>query len=406
MKRWTALAFLIAAFGADGAVAQVRLGGEIQVNTFTTAGQTLRGVASGSNGDIVVVWDGVGASHLGAFARKYDASGVPITGEIPVDTSSTGALLSSVAADAAGDFVVVWVHGDGSLAGVFGRRFDASGIPRGPQFLANTYTTDAQSRPAVGMDAAGDFVVAWDSFGQDGHGPGIFARRYDSFGEGLGPEFQVNTYTTDTQSNPSVALARWSGDSIIAWMGCGAQDESDCGIFVRHYSATGVPFGPEFQVNTYTIGCQQRPSVAADDAGFFVVAWESFSPSGGWDIFARRYDPAATPLGPEFRVNTFTSRGQYAPTVAVGWDGYFLITWTGEYQDGSGSGVFGQRFDPAGQRIGGEFRVNSYTINSQYFSHATLVGGSDRFFVAWSSNQQDGDFLGAFAQAFAGSHGP
>jgi hypothetical protein len=72
-------------------------------------------------------------------------------------------LQPSVAVDANGDFVVVWSSDgqDGDSYGIYGQRFDASGIPQGAEFLVNTHTTDAQSQPSVAMDADGDFVVVW-----------------------------------------------------------------------------------------------------------------------------------------------------------------------------------------------------------------------------------------------------
>jgi hypothetical protein len=35
------------------------------------------------------------------------------------------------------------------------------------------------------------------------------------------------------------------------------------------------PVGPEFRVNTYTSGSQATPAVATDPAGNFVVVWQS-----------------------------------------------------------------------------------------------------------------------------------
>ena len=37
------------------------------------------------------------------------------------------------------------------------------------------------------------------------------------------------------------------------------------------------------------------------------------------------------------------------------------MAWTDNLEDGSDFGVFGQRFDAAGLKAGGEFRVNTYT---------------------------------------------
>jgi hypothetical protein len=54
--------------------------------------------------------------------------------------------------------------------------------PVGPEFRVNTYTANDQARPGVAMDADGDFVVTWDSLGQDGSGSGVYAQPYKSDG--------------------------------------------------------------------------------------------------------------------------------------------------------------------------------------------------------------------------------
>jgi hypothetical protein len=70
------------------------------------------------------------------------------------------------------------------------------GMPVGPEFQINTYTTSGQHRPVVASDSAGNFVVAWDSAFQDGSFYGIYAQRFDSTGTPLSAEFRVNSYTT------------------------------------------------------------------------------------------------------------------------------------------------------------------------------------------------------------------
>jgi hypothetical protein len=57
-------------------------------------------------------------------------------------------------------------------------------------------------------------VVAWQSFGQDGFGTGVFGQRYTSAGIAQGSEFQVNTYTTSAQGKPKVA-ADADGDFVV-----------------------------------------------------------------------------------------------------------------------------------------------------------------------------------------------
>src|SRR3954469_21371520 len=100
--------------------------------------------------------------------------------------------------DGGGKFVVVWqsVGQDGYGQGLFGQRFDSSGAPLGSEFTLNSYSTGNQYHPSVAAGPSGDFVVVWESAGQDGSGGGIFGRRFSSAGAALGGDFQVNTCTS------------------------------------------------------------------------------------------------------------------------------------------------------------------------------------------------------------------
>ncbi len=79
-------------------------------------------------------------------------------------------------------------------------------------------------------------------------------------------------------------------------------------------------------------------------------------------------------------------------------DGGFVVAWQ-TYQDGDDK-IFVQRFGGTGDRIGGEFQVNTYTTGGQgYPKVAALTGGG--FVVAWQSYGHDGSGQGIFAQRFA-----
>ena len=107
----------------------------------------------------------------------------------------------------------------------------------------------------------------------------------------------------------------------------------------------GNPLGPEFRVNASTTNDQEQPSVAIDSAGNFVVVWES-GQSYTQDLFGQRYSSSGAPLGPEFRVNTYTSNQQRLPSVAADPAGRFAVVWQSLAQDGSAYGVYGQRYRP------------------------------------------------------------
>ena len=121
----------------------------------------------------------------------------------------------------------------------------------------------------------------------------------------------------------------------------------------------GEPLGPEFRVNTYTSGRQNNASVASDAAGNFVVLWEANQDGSNSGVFAQRYDSAGSALGGEFRVNTYTPHSQDIPAVASDSSGNFVVVWQSYGQDGWGLGVFGQRFSaiaPPGATILGDRR--------------------------------------------------
>src|SRR4029079_7831968 len=101
--------------------------------------------------------------------------------------------------------------------------------PVGPEFQGNTYTTNGQANPSVASDASGNFVVVWDSSGQDGSSVGVFGQRYASSGSPLGMEFRANTTTANEQSASSVA-ANAAGSFVVVWNG-GVQDGSGYGVF-------------------------------------------------------------------------------------------------------------------------------------------------------------------------------
>jgi hypothetical protein len=116
-------------------------------------------------------------------------------------------------------------------------------------------------------------------------------------------------------------------------------------VFGQRYASSGTPLGSEFQINTYTTGYQISPAVASDAAGNFVVAWQSrFQDGSAYGVFGQRYASSGAPLGPEFRVNTYTTLEQAHPSVAADASGNFVVAWESYQQDGSSWNVFGQRY--------------------------------------------------------------
>ena len=405
--RTVVLALLPAIVAAQGNP----LGPEFRVNTFTSGQQDRPWVAAdGSNGTFIVVWasDGQDGSGDGVFGQRYLPSGVPSGAEFRVNSYTTDDQKDpSVAADLAGNFVVVWtsVHQVGPvISGVFGQRYSATGATLGTEFQVNTLPVNGE--PAVTWLPSG-FVVVWTGAESSG-GWGVSGQRYAETGAPLGSEFQVNTYTKYSQLGPSVA-ALPTGEFVVVWTsfgdtcpGCGGQDGSSDGVFGQRYAASGAPLGPEFRVNTYTTSSQMLGSIAAYASGF-VVVWNSSGQDGpsAPGVFGQRYAASGAPLGPEFRVNTYTTGAQWDPHVAADSAGNFVVTWTDNGQDGSYAAVFGQRYASSGEPLGPEFRVNSYTTEKQWASSVAAAESPGTFVVVWTSDLQDGSSYGVFGQRFA-----
>ncbi|HEV8268521.1 MAG TPA: hypothetical protein VGR00_09820, partial [Thermoanaerobaculia bacterium] len=179
---------------------------------------------------------------------------------------------------------------DKSKGGAFGQLFDSTGAPVGAEFRANSYTTNEQQAPRAGVDAAGNFVVVWTSYGgQDGYERGIFGQRYASDGTPRGGEFLVNAFTTGRQDGAAIAMNA-AGDFVVAWQT--APDLSYLDIVARRFGADGTPFGTEIPVNSYTFRVQEKPAVALDAGGRFVVVWDTKYRDGSEEaIMAQRFCP-------------------------------------------------------------------------------------------------------------------
>jgi hypothetical protein len=383
----------------------VRIGsvGEFRVNTYTASSQGNPATTALSNGGFLITWvsDSQDGSNLGVYAQRYDATGVAQGAEFRVNTSTLGYQGGpSITALSNGGFVATWsARGqDGSSLGVYAQRYGATGLTQGVEFRVNTYTTDTQSSPSTTALSNGGFVVTWQSSLQDGSPVSVYAQRYDAVGVAQGAEFRVNTYATAGQFFPDIAALN-NGGFVVTW-NSELQDGSEYGVYAQRYNAAGVAQGAEFKVNTNTASTQFDPTITALSNGGFVVTWESNLQDGsGYGVYAQRYNAAGVAQGAEFRVNTYTANIQVNPDITALSNGGFVVTWNSFLQDGSDYGVYAQRYDAAGVAQGAEFRVNSFTTNSQGSPSITALSDGG-FVVTWESDLQDGSNLGIYAQRY------
>jgi hypothetical protein len=296
------------------------------------------------------------------------------------------------------------------------------------------------------MDADGDFVVTWAGGGQDGSAAGVYARRYVS----AQPPATIGIAPVTVQEDaPDTVLSLWDTfddfndhDGTLAFNIVGNTNTGLLGsisisnlagtltlnyapvrggqatLTVRATDPGGlftetvvlVTIGPEFRANTVTPFDQRAPSVARDADGDFVIAWQGDAQDGsGVGVFAQRYNAAGVPQGGEFLVNTTTLGDQVDPAVAMDADGDFVIAWSGFGTGEPGSqvddvvGVFARRYSAAGAPQGAEFLVNMTTMAVQVTPAVAMDADGD-FVVAWAG-EGPGDAFGIFARRYAAAAG-
>src|SRR4029078_9678796 len=144
------------------------------------------------------------------------------------------------------------------------------------------------------------------------------------------------------------------------------------------------------------------PKMPMATRGRFFVTWDSnYQDGSGFGVFAQRFNADGQPTGPEFQVNTYTLNDQQSPDISMDRDGNFVIVWASPGHDGSDLGVIGRRFHADGSPIGGEFQVNTFTEGNQPANELRIrvsMDDSGSFIVAWKS--QPPDTFGVYVQRY------
>ncbi len=189
-------------------------------------------LAVDARGNLMVVWL-LDKSTKCIMARLYDAQARPKTDAFQLNQLPfTSLTRPAVAAEAAGNFIVTWDgHPDrASMDDIHARWFGPDGDALTDQFHVNTTTAGAQQNPRVSITSQGRFVIVWNGpGGTELDATDVFAQRYNALVAPLGGQMLINRYTPDQQKYPVVAVAP-GGKFVAAWQSYG-QDGSGYGIF-------------------------------------------------------------------------------------------------------------------------------------------------------------------------------
>ncbi|MFO0867367.1 MAG: calcium-binding protein [Pirellulales bacterium] len=380
-----------------------------QVNVATTGTQQAPDVASSGGNRFVVAWEAIdpagGAdASLDVYGRLFDTNGAGVTGEFKVNTESLrDQVTPSVAMNSNGQIVATWVSEGipGSGSDVFGQRINDLGQLVGDEFRVNDTILASQVAPAVTMDSSGNYLVAWQSVHQDGFSEGIIGRLYGPNGQTLHNEFVVNTKVEGPQSKPALS-SNVNGRAVVTWF---TNDETHGpAIAAQRFQMPSLNptfrVGGEVELATVTAMPESSVAAAMNVTGRSIVVWEAYDADGsGLGVFAQRIDEFGDRIGDPFLVNVGATDGnQYAPAVAISAEGAFVVVWQGESSVGDGYDIFAQQFDSLGAGIGTPFIVNS-TLAGDQSAPAIAMDETGAFVVAWQGDVADGS-TDVFARRF------
>ncbi len=284
-----------------------------------------------------------------------------------------------------------------------------------------TATARTARNPQVAADAEGNFLVVWESFIDDDAGYDVFYQQLvrtvdepdDEDDEEvvtwtLGFSGQANmTQFAGHQVNPSVAIDA-DGDFVIVWNGLGAQphptdpanedmwaDHDNEGVFLRFFNAVGDPVGVQQRVNRTEAGIQHFPSIAMTPEGTAVVVWSGRGVGDRHGIFARRYTEGtdtAGPLATELREND-AARTRPAPR-----DGTIfnnpedLVV------------VFNEQLDIAGGATGADSVLNPNNWALTRLDGAEVQGAIDRVGFTFNTDTNKWEAVVTFNEALPNAH--
>lgn len=341
--------------------------------------------AAGPGGSFLVVWasDASAGDDLdeSVQGRRFDGAGDPIGAQFQLNASTTHSQdFPSPLVHDDGSFVVAWQSfTDPPEREVFVRSWDASGMPVGGELQVNTFTTSQQSYASISGAGDGRAVVVWSSNESPGStDSAVRGRLLGVGGAPVGAELQLSLQETDAQGTVDAVmrtdgsfLATWKDETPVA-RGKGP-DPEERGIVARRFDSQGTGSLEELEL----AGGPSRPRNSRVDGlewNRFVVAWEADT------VRAARFEVDGSVLGAEIEVQPDDGLDHGSPALATSPDGRFVVAW--DAIDGGSRtapvGIRARAFDAAGVPYGDPLEI----ATTGYGADVTWLGGDD-FLVVW-----------------------
>jgi hypothetical protein len=367
------------------------IGSNFRVNddTFSTQ-QRVPSIAVNEAGLNITIWEDTrngGESNIDVYCQLGDPSGNPIGANIRVNTDNVGAphFYATAAVDQLGNSITAWTDGRSDY-NIYAQAFDATGNRTGGNFRVNDGGAMCWS-PSAAKDSAGNSVIIYSDMRT---GPfKMFGQRYNALNQPVGANFRIDSDTTGGWLQYSSVAMNRHGRFVATWM----DQRWGASIYCRVYDSTGTPVGSDFRVNdnedTVYMG---YPVAAMDPSGNFLIAWEDARNRTYTDIYAQRFDPAGNKIGINFRANEDpTQSDQYSPSVAYAPDGRFIILWNDWRDPRNNPEIYVQRYNQNGSLISGNAIINEPSLfyyNHHWSMQRSVAASASRLYFTWTENRR------------------
>jgi len=191
------------------------------------------------NGEVLIAWESMGedGDGVGVYGRVLNSDGTLGNSPYALNTNVAGDQVAPVVVGNHGGtrFLACWESFGRDAAGTWGiycQRFNTGIIaPVGSDFSPHVVVSGDQVHPAIAPVSDGGFLIAWDSPNVDSGGTAVQMRRYTAAGTPVGARIVANRTTVNDQQRPFL-ISGAGDDYVIGWQSMG-QDGSDQGVFFR-----------------------------------------------------------------------------------------------------------------------------------------------------------------------------
>ncbi len=248
-------------------------------------------------------------------------------------------------------------------------------------FLVNTFDGDYgsdQFNVSGAMDGNGNHAFTWLDY-REGRKQ-IYAQFYNSNDEKVGSNFKVNEVELEGNNRPFIAVNK-NGDFVIVWL------KNFSNVMAQRFTNNGQKVGGNFQVNSIWGMNTMEPNVSVNNDGSFLVMWASEQGDWKFQVYAKLFDKIGNPITSEIYVSepgestTSIGGGKF---IAVDEKGNYCLTWSAPVNNLSN--IYIQLINSSGELIGNN-KLVSNPDDSTYKYFPEIVSTNDgHFFIAWHIN--------------------